>query len=144
MENRHQEEIQFVNEYLQQPLLARMATADETGQPHVVPVWYGWDGESLWISSFSNTRKIRDLQKNPKISIAIDDSDEANNTRSVILEGMVELVREPRTFLEQQFVWIYARYLGESGVLEKDPQEWIHDLRNLLVKLKPEKMMVKR
>jgi nitroimidazol reductase NimA-like FMN-containing flavoprotein (pyridoxamine 5'-phosphate oxidase superfamily) len=144
MDDKDKEETQFLNEYLQQPLIARIATADETGQPHVVPVWYVWDGEALWISSYSNTRKISDLKKNPKISIAIDDSDVNNNTRSVILEGQVELIREPREFLVKQFILIYTRYLGESGVLEEDPQEWINDPHNLLIKLKPEKIMVKR
>jgi len=24
-----------------------MATVDKQGQPHVVPVWYGWDGEMI-------------------------------------------------------------------------------------------------
>jgi general stress protein 26 len=56
----------FVNEFLEQPLIARIGTVDINNQPHVVPVWFGWDGESLWISSYSNTRKVHDLMANPK------------------------------------------------------------------------------
>ena len=38
-------------------------------------------------------------------------------------------------------MWIYKRYLGEEGVLEKDPQEWIADRHNMLIKLTPEKVI---
>jgi nitroimidazol reductase NimA-like FMN-containing flavoprotein (pyridoxamine 5'-phosphate oxidase superfamily) len=65
---------QTLDEYLAQPHLARIATTNpETLQPHVVPVWYGWDGKSLWISSYKSTRKIADLRKNPK-SLEINNS----------------------------------------------------------------------
>lgn len=137
MKNLSDEKQKFVNEFLSQPLIARMATADKSGQPHVVPVWFGWDGECLWISSYSNTRKVVELETNPKISICIDTTGEAGETKAVILEGKVELIKQPVEFLQQQFRWIYQRYLGEKGVLEKPPQEWIHDPHHLLIKLKP-------
>lgn len=137
MNNIPDEKAIFVNKILDEPLIARLATADLNGQPHVVPVWYAWDGKSIWVSSFSNTRKIKDLQNNPKLSIAIDTSDDDGKTSAVILEGKADLVVEPRDFLRKQFLWIYTRYLGEDGVKEKQPQEWIEDPHNLLVKLTP-------
>jgi PPOX class probable F420-dependent enzyme len=136
------DDLKFLHDFLNLPLIARMATADLNGQPHVVPVWFGWDGDSIWISSYSNTRKIGDLRKNPKISISIDGSDNVNHPQAVILEGQVELIEQPRVFLRKQFYWIYTRYLGENGVLEKDPQEWIEDPHNLLIKLKPQRTII--
>ncbi len=132
----------IMNEMLSKPLIARLATADQNNQPHVVPVWFGWDGACLWISSFSNTRKVKDLLQNPKISVAIDASGEDGKTKAVILEGQAELVMEPRDFLRKQFQWIYTLYLGEEGVKAKDPQEWIEDTHNLLIKLSPEQIFV--
>ncbi len=136
-----EEKKQFINTFLEEPLLARIATADRSGQPHVIPVWYGWDGESIWISSYSNTRKIQYLEENPKIAIAIDVAGEEGETRAVIFEGQADLVKGPSDFLRKQFLWIYIRYLGEEGVLEKSPQEWIADPHNLLIKLVPEKII---
>ena len=133
----------FIEAVLAEPVLARLATTNpKTLQPHVVPVWFGWDGEALWISSFSNTRKIKDLQQNPKISVAIDVSRDDGKTQAVILEGKAELVVEPRDFLRKQFKWIYTLYLGEEGVKAKDPQDWIEDVHNLLIKLTPKQIYV--
>lgn len=140
MFNLSHDQVNFVNEFLEEVHLARMATVGQDLQPHVVPVWYGWDGESLWISSYANTRKGQELERNPKISIAVDTTDETGGTQAVILEGTARLVREPRAFLEDKFYWIYRRYLGEDGVLKPDPQKWIKDAHNLLIQLTPERV----
>jgi PPOX class probable F420-dependent enzyme len=132
---------QALDEFLALPHLARMATTNpDTLQPHAVPVWYGWDGKSIWISSYRSTRKICDLQKNPRISIVID-SAEGNQTGAVILEGEAELVTGPADFLRTQITWVYTRYLGPEGVLAPDPQSWIASPENLLIKLTPAKIM---
>ncbi len=130
----------LINELLNKTLIARIATVDQQDRPHVVPVWYGWDGECLWISAYSSTHKVRNIEKNPWISVVIDTTTNHLDNQAVVLEGRAELVREPREFLREKFTWIYTRYLGEEGVLAKDPQEWIQDPENLLIKLKPEKI----
>jgi PPOX class probable F420-dependent enzyme len=131
----------WMSEFLTRPLLARLATADPaSGQPHVVPVWFAWDGSSVWISSYRSTRKIRDLEKNKRVSIVVDTAAENTENMAVIFEGEVELVTEPRDWLEKQISWVYEKYLGAKGVLAKDPQEWIHSPENLLINLTPKKI----
>jgi len=135
-----QEKREFINTFLSEPLIARMATADKSGQPHVVPVWFAWDGSALWVSAFSSTRKVKDLEENPLISVAIDETKDNDATRAVILEGKAELLREPAEFLKRQFTWIYARYVGEEHVGEAKYQDWIVDPENTLIKLVPLKV----
>jgi PPOX class probable F420-dependent enzyme len=132
---------EVVDAFLNKKLLARIATVDaDTLQPHVVPVWYGWDGESVWISSYSSTRKIRELKKNPACSIVVDVSEGEEGISAVLLEGKAELVTDPKDFLRDKIQWVYERYLGPEGVLEADPQEWLDSPENLLIKLTPEKV----
>ena len=132
---------QTLNVYLAETRLARIATTNpNTLQPHVVPVWYGWDGKSLWISSFRSTRKISELRKNPKCSIVIDSGDGTKN-EGVVMEGEAELITEPVDFVRAQTTWVYTRYLGSEGVLAPDPQSWIADPENLLIKLTPAKII---
>jgi len=132
------EKIAFMNSFLNRPLIARMATADSSCQPHVVPVWFGWDGKSIWISAFSSTRKVKELNLNPKISVVIDVAEENANTQGVLFEGTAEIIGKPLELVQKQSRWIYTRYLGEKGVLEKDPQSWIHDPENRIIKLTPD------
>jgi len=137
-----EEKRQFVDTFLARSLIARMATAGADGRPHVVPVWYAWDGTALWISSFVSTRKVRQLRENPYLSVSVDVSGAGEKTSGVILEGAAELVTEPRELVAQHSTWIYTRYLGEDGVLAEEPQSWIYDPENLLIKLTPEEFFV--
>ena len=129
-----------VKELLSKPLLARMATCNpETLQPHVVPVWYEWDGENFWIHTFRATRKIRELQANPKISVVVDTDTRGEPAQAVIMEGQIELILDPEVIVPRANS-IYIRYLGEDGTKEREPQSWIHDPDSALLKLTPERV----
>ena len=125
----------IVEQFLAKSWLARIATVDAgTGRPHVVPVWYGWDGESVWISSYSSTRKIRELKSSPYCSIVVDAAESGEGgVTAVLFEGKAELVTAPRDFLREKITWVYARYLGSEGVLAPDPQKWLDSPENILI-----------
>ena len=142
MEELSPEKRNFVNTFLSEPRIARMATANKIGQPHVVPVWYAWDGNTLWISAYADTRKVKDLQENPLISVAIDEVSPEGKTQAVILEGKAVLLHEPVELLKRQFTWIYSRYVGADHVSEPIYQDWINDPQNTLIKLTPNKIYV--
>jgi len=132
----------LIEAVLAEPVLARLATTNpKTLQPHVVPVWFAWDGESVWISSFVSTRKIRELKKNPRGAVLIESKQEGGKLQAVLLEGPAELVTEPRQLVSEVASRIYIRYLGPEGIREDQPQSWLKDPENLLIKLTPEKIM---
>ncbi|HVN53647.1 MAG TPA: pyridoxamine 5'-phosphate oxidase family protein [Anaerolineaceae bacterium] len=129
--------------FLSKPLLlARIATTGKNGQPHVVPVWYLWEDGALWISSFASTRHVRELRADPRCSILIDEAPTGEINYGVIFEGRVELITEPRELVEAMAEKIYTRYLGPVGVKKPDPQSWIYDPENLIIKLTPDWMKV--
>ncbi len=129
-----------VIDFLAGARLARLATCNpESLQPHVVPVWYEWDGDSLWISSFRSTRKVREIGLNPRLSLVIDASDGDGAASGVVFEGLAELITDPALGVERG-TRIYTRYLGPQGVLAPDPQSWLHDPEHLLIRLKPERV----
>jgi nitroimidazol reductase NimA-like FMN-containing flavoprotein (pyridoxamine 5'-phosphate oxidase superfamily) len=132
----------LIEAVLAEPVLARLATTNpKTLQPHVVPVWFMWDGVNIWISSFISTRKIHELQNNPRGAVLIESKQEGNQLTAVLLEGDVELVSHPRQLVSEIASRIYVRYLGEKGMLEPEPQSWLVDPENLLIKLTPKRII---
>jgi PPOX class probable F420-dependent enzyme len=131
-------QIASVSQFLAEAHLARLATCNPgTFQPHVVPVWYEWDGESIWISSFRSTRKVREIEQNPRVSLVIDSPNPEGQAPGVVFEGIAELITDPALGVEHG-TRIYARYLGPEGVLEPEPQSWLHDPEHLLIRLVPQ------
>ena len=131
---------ELIEALLAQPALARLGTANpKTMQPHVVPVWFLWDGEYIWISAFSSTRKFKDLAKNPHCAVLID-LEEAAGIQSVLFEGPAELIEQPRELVCAMSLRIYTRYMGEEGVKAAEPQSWAVNPENRLVRLAPAKI----
>jgi len=132
----------LIEAVLAEPVLARLATTNpKTMQPHVVPVWFAWDGKNVWISSFVSTRKIRELKHNPQGAVLIESKQEGGKLQAVLMEGPVELVSEPRQLVSEIAHKIYVRYLGTEGVLDEEPQSWLNDPENLLIKLTPKRII---
>lgn len=59
-----------------------MATVRPDGRPHLVPVWYVWHNDKIWISTPDSTVKVKNLKQNNRISVALEDGN-----KPVILEG---------------------------------------------------------
>jgi len=84
-------------EYLNSQRLARLATANADGTPHVVPVGFqvSEDGAAIDVGGpgFARSKKYRDLQANPKVAIVIDDlaSVEPWAPRGIEIRGIGEL-----------------------------------------------------
>lgn len=132
----------LIEAILAEPVLARLATSNpKTMQPHVVPVWFLWDGEFIWVSSFVNTRKISELKNNPRGAILIETRQPDNKLQVVLIEGMVELVTEPHEVVSAVSSQIYERYLGVEGVKDPEPQSWLNSPENLLIKLTPKRII---
>lgn len=52
--------------------LARLATADKKGQPHVIPIGIFSDGDTVFIHTAQNTKKAKNMTENPKVSLVVD------------------------------------------------------------------------
>jgi PPOX class probable F420-dependent enzyme len=53
-----------------------VSTVRPDGSPHLVPIWFSWDGRRLFIASKPNAVKVRNLRANPKVFLALGEPDE--------------------------------------------------------------------
>ena len=87
-----------VDEFLAAERTCRVATAGKDGRPHVVPLWFVWDGTALWLSSIVRSQRWTDLMRDPRVAVVVDAGVEYMELRGVELSGEVVPVGEiPRT-----------------------------------------------
>ena len=64
-------------EYLKSQLLGRLATVGPDGQPHVVAVSFCYNAQLDTIDigghDFARRKKYRDVQRNPRVALIVDD-----------------------------------------------------------------------
>lgn len=88
---------------------AKLATAAKNGQPHVVPVWFVLDGDTIVFTMGDTSAKARHIARDPRIALCVDD--ERPPFSFVMVEGTAETSSNPPEMLE----WatrIAARYMG--------------------------------
>ena len=66
-----------------------VATGDARGRPDATPVWFWWDGASIWFTTKASSRKARNLERQP--AIVVHNGDGAD---PIIVKGKAELVTD--------------------------------------------------
>ena len=64
--------------------IARLATADDAGRPHVIPVCFAFDGTAIYIIldqkpksvALTRLRRVRNIRSNPQAALVVDHYDE--------------------------------------------------------------------
>jgi len=62
-------------------------TTRPDGRPHAVPVWFTWDGQTLYFATHQSAQKARNLESQTWIVVHAGNGDDA-----LILEGVAEVV----------------------------------------------------
>ena len=125
--------------FLSQPILARLATV-HNDRPHVTPIWYAWDGNSIWMETHPKYLKVRNLEKNPNCALTIDCAQGGLRIKGVIMEGVAELIDQPEDLVMGIVRQIYIRYMGEESLVASTPKQ-MYDGPHVLIKLAPEKII---
>jgi nitroimidazol reductase NimA-like FMN-containing flavoprotein (pyridoxamine 5'-phosphate oxidase superfamily) len=100
--------------------VCRLSTTSPNGWPHSVPVSYVYLKGKFWVPSNNSTKKVRNLKKNPKATIVIDDE---KNESGIMLECKSRIIEGK-----------------EAEGLKKHMRKvrhWQNDQRTLVIELVP-------
>jgi nitroimidazol reductase NimA-like FMN-containing flavoprotein (pyridoxamine 5'-phosphate oxidase superfamily) len=97
-------------EFLTQNEACRIATCG--GEfPHVVPVSYVYRNGFLYFATDYETKKLENLNRNPKVALAIDVYSSVGN-RAICIQGTARLIESGKEFLQlygifhEKFQWV--------------------------------------
>jgi PPOX class probable F420-dependent enzyme len=76
----------------QKRAFAHLATLMPDGSPHVSPVWVDYDGTYLIVNSARGRQKDRNMQRNARVAVEIQDPD--NAYRYLLVRGRVVKITE--------------------------------------------------
>jgi nitroimidazol reductase NimA-like FMN-containing flavoprotein (pyridoxamine 5'-phosphate oxidase superfamily) len=81
-----------IHELLSMTLIANLATLDDDGGIHILPMWFLQLVNDICIPTSRYTHKYRNLRARPRASVMIDVSRAGLNLRGVLIRGRVELI----------------------------------------------------
>ena len=101
--------------FLEQEPVVWLSTVRADGDPHLVPIWFWWDGEALLVFSKPDSVKVRNLRANRSVMLALGDADDDFDIG--LLHGRAELLEQPtRAVLPAAHLAKYATRLARIGV----------------------------
>jgi PPOX class probable F420-dependent enzyme len=100
-----------MSEELDQQTYALLATHNDNGSIHAVPLVYLYTSGQLLMATSSTTRKARNITARPDVTVTVEDRD---NLRWVSAEGRAELIRGERAHEMNQA--LYRLWMTEDGV----------------------------
>jgi PPOX class probable F420-dependent enzyme len=109
---------------------AVFASLNADGSPQTSVVWYEWDGEALLFSAMAHRRKVRNVERDPRVSVTI--FDVANPYQSVEIRGTASVSPDPERAMSRQLT---HRYLGE------DPPSDPPSTERVIIRVVPSKVV---
>jgi nitroimidazol reductase NimA-like FMN-containing flavoprotein (pyridoxamine 5'-phosphate oxidase superfamily) len=73
--------------YLGRQRTLRLATVGDDGVPHVVPLWFVWHEQAIWLNSLRKSRRHRHLVSGNPVGLVVDDGDTYGELRGVRMTG---------------------------------------------------------
>lgn len=86
---------EHVDQRLRDDVIVWLTTVRPDGRPHSVAVWFLWDGEAILIFSKPANQKIYNIQQNPNVLLAIDNT--KNGADPITIEGQATLLTDGDT-----------------------------------------------
>ena len=98
-----------------------MSTVRPDGVPHLIPIWFSWDGDAILVASKPHAQKVRNLRENPVVMLALGKPDEDFDVG--LLEGRAELLDVPSSaVLPASHL---AKYRAAMSAIGLTPEEFL-------------------
>ncbi len=103
--------------FLGEQKVMQCATVGPSGRPHMVPLWFVPDGLELRGWTYAKSQKTRNLERDPRATIGIEDGVEYQELRGVMFECDVAIEHESERVAEYGLA-LFRRYTAEGGELD--------------------------
>ena len=100
--------------FLDEQMVMQCATVGPHGMPHMVPLWFVPEGDDLIGWTYAKSQKARNLERDPRATIGIEDGVQYHELRGVMLECHVDLEHDPAA-VERYGLTLFGRYAGDLG-----------------------------
>lgn len=128
---------ELARELLAARLIANLATLNPDGTAHVVAMWFLWDGQAILSPTSRRTRKAKNVVRDPRATVMIDDSRGGFDLRGITIVGDAELIEPPESLeLNRR---IHRKYVTDRG-LELEPVRAYLSTDDVTIRIRPVKV----
>src|SRR5437763_9417649 len=80
--------------FVAEQMIVSVATVGPRGRPHLVPLWYSPDGIVLRSWTYAKSQKAKNLERDPRATLQVEDGERYDELRGVMMECDVAIERD--------------------------------------------------
>ncbi len=74
---------------------------DPGGYPHPMPMWFAVDDDgTVRMTTFRKSQKVKNIERDPRVSLLVEDGEEYAELRGVVFYGKAEIVDDPKAVMQ--------------------------------------------
>ena len=105
-----------VTAFLNETSILQVATIGKDGTPHLAPMWFVVEGDTIVFRSFTRSQKIVNLHRDPRLTVLAEDGDAYAELRGVMIKGGARLIDDPSYVLD-----LYGRLAAKYALIGDAP-----------------------
>ena len=123
--------------FIRKQKILRLATVNNKGSPHIVPVWYSYINNKFYVGTNTRTTKARNIKHNPKVSFCIDTGVKSPEIVGIMGIGKAKLILKNK-HVKSIAKKILLRYF--KSLKNKSAQHLLEDT-DCIIEIMPKKMV---
>ncbi len=118
--------------FLEANYIARIATVSKNSKPHIAPIYFSNDDDSVYFTTATTTSKFRDISENPAVSLVVDvfDADWLRGTgngsetyeKAIVISWDAEVHVSGELYMKM-YDALLKKYPDYNGALHWEPGE---------------------
>ena len=126
------------DDFIKTQKVLRLATIDQKGTPHIVPVWYLYSKKKFYIGTNTRTEKAKNIKKNKQVGLCIDIGIQSPDIFGVLGQGSAKLILD-KNLVSKLAKRILLRYFRS---LENKSAKELLDDTDCIIEITPKKFSV--
>lgn len=92
-----------------------VATLDLSGAPHVVPLWFVWPEDAVYLSTRRGNRTWRNVERDPRLALTVDLGRGWSELAGVTVQGRADLLEAEHPEMRKAMSGWHEKYRGLLG-----------------------------
>jgi PPOX class probable F420-dependent enzyme len=128
------------SEFLNGRHVVNIATFGPDGNIHLVAMWYGLIDGHIAFETFSKSQKVKNLQRDPRITCLVEDGESYDQLRGLEIVGTARLDEDPAAVVALA-TQVVERYYGVTDPNDAQALAEVVAKKRTLVEVIPERIV---
>jgi PPOX class probable F420-dependent enzyme len=106
-------DLQAARRFFRDLRVLHLGTVGPDGGPHVVPLWFVWDDDAIYVSCRRGSVVERNVRRRPEVAVEMDRGRAWSELAGVLVRGRAEVLPDEHPVLKRVMSSWFEKYRGE-------------------------------